>query len=100
MRKIFASSLLAATLATLPLATAPAFAQDSTQAQEAQEREDRGFLAGLLEDNLSGAGRSVVIDGFRGALSSRAAIDRITIADDQGIWLTLNNITWTGTARR
>lgn len=88
MRKSLASSLLAVTLVTLPGTTTPVFAQDS-----AQEREDRGFLAGLLEDNLSGAGRAVVIDGFRGALSSRATIDRMTIADDQGIWLTLNNIT-------
>lgn len=63
-------------------------------AQEtAQEREDRGYLTGLLEDNLSGAGRQVIIEGFRGALSSRATMDKMTIADSQGIWLTLNNVT-------
>jgi translocation and assembly module TamB len=55
-------------------------------------QDDKGYLVTLLEENLSGAGRSVTIDGFSGALSSRAAIQRLTVADDQGIWLTLNGI--------
>ncbi len=38
----------------------------------AQVDDDRGFLTGLLERNLSGEGRQVVIEGFQGALSSRA----------------------------
>lgn len=54
--------------------------------------EDRGFLVGLLESSLGGEGRIVRIDGFAGALSSRATIERITIADDQGIWLTLEDV--------
>jgi translocation and assembly module TamB len=58
----------------------------------APAQDDKGYLATLLEENLSGAGRTVTIDGFSGALSSRAAIQRLTIADDQGIWLTLNGI--------
>lgn len=53
------------------------------------QADDRGFLQGLIEDNLSAAGREVRIEGFRGALSSRATLDRLTIADDDGIWLTL-----------
>jgi translocation and assembly module TamB len=57
------------------------------------ETDDRGFLEGLLEDNLSGAGRDVQIEGFRGALSSNATIDSLTIADDDGIWLTLKGVT-------
>lgn len=56
------------------------------------EAEDRGFLQGLLEDTLSSAGREVRIEGFAGALSSRATIARLTIADDRGIWLTLNQV--------
>jgi translocation and assembly module TamB len=51
--------------------------------------DDKGFLTGLLERNLSGAGREVTINGFEGALSSRARIAEILIADDQGTWLTL-----------
>ncbi len=78
---------LSAALILTPLA---AFAQD----------EDKGYLATLLEENLSGAGRTVTIDGFSGALSSRAAIQRLTIADGQGVWLTLNgiNLDWSRSA--
>ncbi|ESW62479.1 MAG: hypothetical protein Q27BPR15_00760 [Rhodobacter sp. CACIA14H1] len=55
-------------------------------------QDDRGYLTALLEDNLSGAGRAVVITGFEGALSSRATIERLTIADDAGVWITLDGV--------
>jgi translocation and assembly module TamB len=61
----------------------PGFAQD--------EDADRGFLQGLIEDSLSGAGREVRIEGFEGALSSQARLDRMTIADADGVWLVLEN---------
>ncbi|MFD0859781.1 translocation/assembly module TamB domain-containing protein [Roseovarius aquimarinus] len=54
--------------------------------------EDRGLLQGFIEDNLSGAGREVRIEGFEGALSSEATLDLLTVADDQGIWLTLRDV--------
>ncbi|WP_439153834.1 translocation/assembly module TamB domain-containing protein [Yoonia sp.] len=54
--------------------------------------EDRGYLQGLIEDNLSGAGRIVTITGFAGALSSNATIERLTVADEEGIWLTLEDV--------
>ncbi|GAB1479195.1 translocation/assembly module TamB domain-containing protein [Paracoccaceae bacterium] len=54
--------------------------------------DDRSYLTALLEDNLSGAGRQVVITGFAGALSSRATIDQLTIADEVGVWLTLKDV--------
>lgn len=94
MRKFLRSPLLAATLLLAPatLAPLPVAAQETTTAETAQEREDRGYLAGLLEDNLSGEDRKVIITGFRGALSSRATIEKLTIADAQGVWLTLNNV--------
>ena len=57
----------------------------------AQEDGDRGYIAGLLEDALGGPGRVVRIEGFRGALSATARIDRVTIADDDGIWLTIED---------
>ena len=64
-------------------------------AQTADE-EDRGFIAGLLEGALGGDGRTVRIVGFAGALSSTATIDQITIADGEGIWLTIDDValTW------
>ncbi|MGY6410110.1 MAG: translocation/assembly module TamB domain-containing protein [Alkalilacustris sp.] len=53
------------------------------------QAEDAGFLTRQLQDLLSGAGREVRITGFQGALSSRATIAELTIADDEGVWLTL-----------
>ncbi|WP_138058597.1 translocation/assembly module TamB domain-containing protein [Sulfitobacter geojensis] len=61
---------------------APAFAQE----------DDKGFLTRTIQDALSGSGRIVNIDGFRGALSSEASFDRMTIADKDGIWLTLEEV--------
>ncbi|MBR9841749.1 MAG: hypothetical protein GYB25_01195, partial [Rhodobacteraceae bacterium] len=58
----------------------------------ADTEEDKGRLTRFLEDSLSGAGRSVTIDGFSGALSSVASLDKMTIADAKGIWLTLETV--------
>lgn len=62
--------------------------------------DDRGFIAGLLEDALGGEGRTVRIEGFAGALSSTATVARITIADPDGVWLALDGVTleWTRSA--
>ncbi|MBC7156122.1 MAG: translocation and assembly module protein TamB, partial [Rhodobacteraceae bacterium] len=57
----------------------------------AQEDDGGGFLERLIESNLSSAGREVRIEGFAGALSSRATLDRMTIADEAGVWLTLTD---------
>lgn len=54
---------------------------------------DPGILTRFLQDNLSSAGRTVTITGFQGALSSRATVERMTIADAEGVWLTLNGVT-------
>ena len=80
-------------LIPLALIAAPCvtFAQDADPETEA-ERTDRGTIVAFLEDNLSGAGRQITLRGFEGALSSRATATQLTIADDEGIWLTLNDI--------
>lgn len=75
MRRLAAIALLAALALALPGAAA---AQD-----------DRGVLQAFLEDNLSDAGREVRILGFEGALSARATIEEITVADADGVWLTI-----------
>ncbi|CUH67371.1 hypothetical protein TG4357_02969 [Thalassovita gelatinovora] len=76
----------------LLLAPLPALAQDAA--------DDRGYLEALLEDNLSSPEAEVDITGFRGALSSNATIDRISIADVDGIWITLEDVSliWSRTA--
>lgn len=53
---------------------------------------DRDYLTAFLEDSLSGIGRKVVVTGFAGALSSQATVKELTIADDQGVWLTLRDV--------
>ncbi len=59
----------------------------------AAAQDDRGLLQGFIEDNLSTEGREVRIEGFAGALSSEASLDLLTIADEDGIWLTLKDVT-------
>lgn len=56
-------------------------------------QDDGSYLETLLEDSLSGAGRTVSIAGFRGALSSTARLDTLTIADADGVWITLRDVT-------
>ncbi|AXI47333.1 translocation/assembly module TamB [Sulfitobacter sp. SK012] len=56
------------------------------------QEDDKSFLTRKLQDLLSGSGRTVDIVGFKGALSSEASFDRLTIADEDGIWLTLEDV--------
>ncbi|MGL4310519.1 MAG: translocation/assembly module TamB domain-containing protein [Paracoccaceae bacterium] len=77
--------LLSGLVLSLALA-APSFAQDTAE-------EDRGWLTEYLEETFSDVGRDVRIDGFAGALSARATMDRMTFSDANGIWLTLNDVT-------
>lgn len=56
------------------------------------QEDDRGFLTRMIEENLSGDNHSVRIDGFQGALSSRARMSALTISDDEGPWLTLRDV--------
>lgn len=76
--------LLCVTLA-LSLLAAPLAAQD--------EEDGGGFLERLIEDNLSAPGRDVRITGFAGALSSQAQLDTLSIADEDGVWLRLSDVT-------
>ncbi|MEQ8340459.1 MAG: translocation/assembly module TamB domain-containing protein [Marinovum algicola] len=71
-------------LCLLFLAPAAAVAQTSES--------DRGFIQGILEDALSAPGREVRLEGFAGALSSRATIDEITVTDPDGVWFTARGV--------
>ena len=66
----------------------------AVQAQELspQEEQDKGYIASFISNNLSGVSRSVVISGFSGALSSRATIRVLTVADDTGVWLRMEGL--------
>ncbi|OUS33347.1 translocation/assembly module TamB [Rhodobacterales bacterium 56_14_T64] len=76
----FIAYTLAAVLATTPLA-----------AQDSDSEEAGGFLVNFLEDTLSGENRQISVIGLEGALSSSATIEKITVSDDEGIWLTIDN---------
>ncbi|WP_375261707.1 translocation/assembly module TamB domain-containing protein [Palleronia sp.] len=81
MRKLARLCVLSLGLAAVPVAAQNTDAQD----------EGGGFLENLIEDRLSSEGFQVQVRGFQGALSSRATIERITIADAEGVWLTIND---------
>ena len=80
-------------LAALPVGLLVAFSGPSPAvAQEIDDNDGgRGFLTRQIEGLLSGTGRTVRINGFQGALSSRATISSIQISDDDGVWLTIND---------
>ncbi|KDB03564.1 hypothetical protein U879_11075 [Defluviimonas sp. 20V17] len=59
----------------------------------AAKDDGQGYLTQLLEKNLSSAGRVVHITGFEGALSSKASLKTLTIADSKGVWITLKGVT-------
>lgn len=55
----------------------------------------------FLEETLSdGNAREVRIEGFQGALNSTASLSKLTIADADGIWLTITDaeLVWTRSA--
>jgi translocation and assembly module TamB len=56
-------------------------------AQNGSPEEDQGIITRFLQDLLTDAGRVVQIRGFEGALASRATMEELTIADDEGVWL-------------
>ncbi len=93
MRKFARFALLAGGLGVLPVLAVRA--QD-----DGAEEDGGGFLERQIENRLSSDGMQVQVRGFEGALSSRATIEQITIADEEGVWLTVNDavLDWTRTA--
>ncbi|MFV0358154.1 MAG: hypothetical protein ACK5IR_00045, partial [Tropicimonas sp.] len=57
----------------------------------AQDEDGGGMIQRFLQRSLSGSGREVRINGFEGLLSGEARLAELTIADDEGVWLTLRN---------
>ncbi|MEM7722194.1 MAG: translocation/assembly module TamB domain-containing protein [Pseudomonadota bacterium] len=64
----------------------------SSVAAKAQSDDDGTRLERLIEDQMSeDGGFSVDLQGFRGALSSEAQLERLVISDRDGPWLTLED---------
>ncbi len=83
---MIAMRLLSALVLKLRLAALVAAALMAAQPAHAQ------FLAGQLENLLSTEDRQVKIQGLSGALSGEVRIDEVTVADRDGVWLTLRNL--------
>lgn len=66
---------------------APALAQTA--------EDDRTFLTRMIEDTVSSDDLTVQLTGFAGALSSAATADSLTLADADGVWLRLDDLTIT-----
>lgn len=94
--------ILAVALSLVALAAVAVAAILPTPAALAQgsDAEDRSYLVGLLEDQLSTPNRQFRINNIQGVLSSDATIGEITIADREGVWLRISNarIVWTRSA--
>lgn len=73
----------------LILCTALCIATTPSHAQE--EEDSEGMLVGFLENTLSTDGSYIKVTGLQGALSSKATIGGLTVADDDGVWLSISN---------
>ncbi|MFT3975335.1 MAG: translocation/assembly module TamB domain-containing protein [Amaricoccus sp.] len=75
-----------ALLSVLLLVAIAAVAQD-----EANDPGDNTFITRFIQNRISAPGREIHLSGVSGALSSSARIQRITVSDDQGPWLQIEN---------
>ncbi len=64
------------------------------------EAQERSRFLSFVEEQLSAPGREIRITGIEGALSSSASIAAITISDDEGVWLAIEEaaIVWNRSA--
>ena len=72
------------------LLTIVALAAGPARAQDTDKDEAGGLLVRFLENTLSDANRQIEVTGLEGAFSARATIDRLTVSDAQGVWLTIS----------
>lgn len=61
----------------------------AAQAQD-EGGEDNSYFVNLIQDGLSTDDRQIRLIGIDGLLSSDATVEKITVADSEGIWLTIN----------
>ncbi|MCP1200394.1 translocation/assembly module TamB domain-containing protein [Notoacmeibacter sp. MSK16QG-6] len=67
---------------------------------DASAEEEKGAFLTYVEEKLSTPDRRISISNINGVLSSKASIDKITISDEKGVWLTITNaaIDWNRSA--
>lgn len=59
--------------------------------EEANDPGDNSFITRFIQERISAPGREIHLSGVSGALSSQARIQRITVSDDKGPWLQIEN---------
>jgi len=59
-------------------------------AQDTGEAERSGFIR-FVEEQISAPNMQIRLIGIEGSLSSDVRLERITISDDDGVWLTIEN---------
>ena len=71
-----------------------------SRAQDGNEEAEKSAFLSYVENQLSTPSRQIRFTGLNGALSSSVSVDRITIADEDGVWLTVTdaNLVWTRSA--
>src|SRR4051812_16635052 len=75
-----------------PLALCLAFAGLVMSVAFADDGADKSRFERLLQSMLSTEDRQVSVSGLDGALSSNPTVGKITVADHDGVWLELDNI--------
>jgi translocation and assembly module TamB len=63
-----------------------------TAAQDSTDGNESGFIVNFLQNQLSGPGREISLSGVSGVLSSEIRIAQITVSDDAGPWMTIDNV--------
>jgi translocation and assembly module TamB len=76
-------------LPAAPMVLAQEVAGTATEAE-------KGFLTNFVQDRLSTPERQIQISNIDGILGSDVSVREITISDEQGVWLRVNNarLTW------
>ncbi|WP_026501183.1 translocation/assembly module TamB domain-containing protein [Bartonella clarridgeiae] len=67
------------------------FAQRGNSLAEEKMRDGGSWFVSFIERKLSAPNRQIRLHNVQGALSSQASIDTITVSDNKGIWLKINN---------
>ncbi len=94
MRKVLSISLILLGTSAVAQDEEPGFFGRLFGGGEAEPQENQGsFLENLIEENLSGEGRTVSVNGFQGLLFGQATMESLTISDAEGIWLELQGVT-------
>ncbi|KQT45871.1 hypothetical protein ASG47_13070 [Devosia sp. Leaf420] len=83
-------------LILVPMTAIPA----TLMAQDGSDQEQKDWLTSFVQDRLSTPERQITLSNIEGALGSDVTIREITISDQQGVWLRVNNasLNWSQTA--